>query len=384
MIKKILFLFSFFILQSIHSQVTFVLESIPENTPENAAIYISGDFESWTGGQSRYLLQKKGQYYFITLPKQGNTIRFKFTQGNWETAETNIKGNSIDNRTYTFKEREETVKITILNWDKNTGIKKSTAAKNVSILSDTFKIPQLNRDRKIWIYLPPTYKVTTKKYPVIYMHDGQNLFDNATSFSGEWEIDETLNQLYKENGFEIIVIGINNGGKKRLDEYSPWKNEKYGGGEGEAYVEFITQTLKPYVDKNYRTKSNKEHTAIMGSSMGGLISFYTALKYPNVFGKVGVFSPSFWFSEKSYAYAKTYGTIKNTKMYFLAGGKEDGNTAFEEIGQTVKNMNTMVEVLQKKAVKSSSITSKIVPEGEHNEKLWKNEFKEAVQWLFNL
>ena len=384
MVKKILFLFSFFILQSIHSQVTFVLESIPENTPENAAIYISGDFESWTGGQSRYLLQKKGQYYFITLPKQGNTIRFKFTQGNWETAETNIKGNSIDNRTYTFKEREETVKITILNWDKNTGIKKSTAAKNVSILSDTFKIPQLNRDRKIWIYLPPTYKVTTKKYPVIYMHDGQNLFDNATSFSGEWEIDETLNQLYKENGFEIIVIGINNGGKKRLDEYSPWKNEKYGGGEGEAYAEFITQTLKPYVDKNYRTKPNKEHTAIMGSSMGGLISFYTALKYPNVFGKVGVFSPSFWFSEKSYAYAKTYGTIKNTKMYFLAGGKEDGNTAFEEIGQTVKNMNTMVEVLQKKAVKSSSITSKIVPEGEHNEKLWKNEFKEAVQWLFNL
>ena len=304
----------FFTLQISYSQVTFVVDKLPENTPENGNIFISGDFEGWTGGQEQYKLSQGKNTYFITLPKQNKTINFKFTQGSWNSVETDIEGNNSNNRTYTFKSEYDTLHIEILIWA-NTAIKKSTAAENVSVLSEEFYMPQLDRNRKIWIYLPPGYDVSDKNYPVMYMHDGQNLFDSNTSYSGEWEVDETLNKLYQEKGFELIVIGIDNGGDKRLDEYSPWKNKNYGGGEGEAYVDFIVKNLKPYVDKNYKTISDKNNTAIMGSSMGGLISYYAALKHPDVFGKTGVFSPSFWFSNESFAYAKTQGDIKDTKMY---------------------------------------------------------------------
>ena len=380
--KYITTLLLFFILQNSYAQVTFLVEKLPENTPENATIYISGDFEGWTGGQEPYKLSKNKNTYFITLPKQSTTIHFKFTQGSWNSVETDLEGNDLNNRTYTYTSKTDTVKAEILNWA-NTTIKKSTATENVSVLSEKFYIPQLDRNRKIWIYLPPGYDESDKHYPVMYMHDGQNLFDSSLSFSGEWEVDETLNKLYQEKGMAMIVIGIDNGGNKRLDEYSPWKNEKYGGGEGEAYVDFIVNDLKPYVDKNYKTIANKNQTAIMGSSMGGLISYYAALKAPDVFGKIGVFSPAFWFSNESFTYAKTNGNIKDTKMYLLAGDKEGEKVAIDEINQTVKGINDMVKILKQEGFTPDNITTKVVPDGLHNEKMWRENFEEAVLWLFD-
>ncbi len=383
MFKKVFVFIFIFVFQSTFSQVTFVVENLPENTPKNTTIYISGDFEGWTGGQEKYKLSQKNNRYSITLPKQSKSIDFKFTQGSWNSVEVGINGNSIDNRIYTFKRKNDTVKITILNWT-NTSLKESTATKNVTVLSEDFYIPQLDRNRRIWVYLPPDYDLTNKNYSVVYMHDGQNLFDDNTSYSGEWQVDETLNKLYKEIGFGLIVIGIDNGGDKRLDEYSPWKNKKFGGGEGEAYINFIVQTLKPFVDKNYRTKSNKQNTAILGSSMGGLISYYAALKYPDIFTKIGVFSPSFWFSNQSIKYAKNHGDIKNTKMFFLAGGKEGlKNTVFTEISKTVSDMDKVIGILKEEGFNSGNISSKIIPDGEHNEKLWRENFKETILWLFD-
>ena len=150
------------------------------------------------------------------------------------------------------------------------------------------------------------------------MHDGQNLFDSSMSYSGEWSVDETLNKLYSEKNLKLIVVGIDNGESKRLDEYSPWKNKKYGGGEGEAYTKFIVETLKPYIDDNYKTLKDKNNTAIIGSSMGGLVSHYAGLKYPKVFGKIGVFSPAFWFAPEVTEFSKTHGNIKDTQINTLS------------------------------------------------------------------
>ncbi len=370
MIKYFLFFISFLCIQNTFGQVTFVVDSLPENTPKNAAIYISGDFEGWTGGQEKYKLSQKGDQYSITLPKQEGVINFLFTQGSWKIVEKGIEGN----RTYTYRNKIDTIKIQISNWEDNS-TKKSTAAKNVVVLSEDFYMPELDRKRKIRIYLPPDYDAANKKYPVMYMHDGQNLFDYNTSFAGEWEVDETLNKLYQENGFGLIVIGIDNGGNKRMDEYSPWKIGKYGGGEGDAYVEFIVKTLKPYVDKNYRTKPERENTAIIGSSMGGLISHYAGLKYPDTFGVVGAFSPSFWLSDSCYDFATNHSDNHKTKMYFLAGDNESETM--------VSNLDKMIELMKANGFNKENIKSKIVLDGEHNEKLWRENFEETILWLFN-
>jgi alpha-glucosidase len=356
------------------AQVTFVIDKLPENTAEADSIFITGDFDGWSGGQAAYQLSQKNGRFFITIPQQQESIQFKFTQGSWDTVETDANGKQIENRTYKFVNQLDTVHIQIANWNTVTE-KKSTATKNVSILSEAFEMPQLqNRTRRIWIYLPPDYETSQKKYPVLYMHDGQNLFDDVTSFSGEWQLDETLNRLFEEKNIGIIVIGIDNGGDKRIDEYSPWKNEKYGGGEGDLYLEFMVETLKPYVDSNFRTLSNKKNTGLFGSSMGAFISHYGGLKYPNVFGKIGVFSPSFWFSNSSFDFAKSHSNLIDTKMYFLAGDQEG-----EEV---IPDMEKMIAIMTQNGFAAKNISSKIIQREKHNEQLWATNFSDAVLWLF--
>src|SRR5206468_2794112 len=114
----------------------------------------------------------------------------------------------------------------------------STAQPNVHVLAP-LRMPGLERERTLRIYLPPGYEKTQRRYPVLYMHDGQNLFDAATSYAGEWGVDETLNELARSSHLELIVVGIDNGDLKRMQELNPWDNEKYGAGEGREYMRFI-------------------------------------------------------------------------------------------------------------------------------------------------
>ena len=381
--KKIIGIIFLLIGFNLAAQATIILEEYPSQTPENASIFISGSFEGWSGGKKEYQLEKKNNGYSITFANQSGNILFKFTQGSWKSVESAKDGAAIDNRSYHFNKPNDTLRVKIANWSHLTSTDKgSSAAKNVTVLSKVFEIPQLNRKRRIKLYLPPGYHKSNESYSVVYMHDGQNLFDSATSFSGEWSVDETLNKLYESQNLKLIVVGIDNGGSKRLDEYSPWKNDKYGGGEGNEYLDFIVKMVKPYIDSTYRTIKGKKNTAIIGSSMGGLISHYAGLKYPSVFGKIGVFSPAFWFAPEVFDFSKTHGNIKDTRMFFLAGGKEGKNTAFNEINQTVKGLNKMVHILKENGFPSDNLTIKVVPEGEHNEKLWRNNFEETIVWLF--
>ncbi|MBT8317696.1 MAG: alpha/beta hydrolase [Lutibacter sp.] len=266
---------------------------------------------------------------------------------------------------------------TYFNYGQNTTEKISTSAKNVSILKKEFIIPALNSiSHKIWVYLPPNYDNNSKKYSVIYMHDGQNLFDNATSYIGEWEVDETLNNLYKTTGKGFIVVGIENGGEERINEYTPWKHEKYGGGKGAIYIDFIVQTLKPYIDATYRTKKQAKYTGLIGSSLGGLISYYGGLKYPTVFGKIGALSTSFWFSSEVENFTKQNAQTKQVKLFLLVGGKEGENMVLD----TQKTEKLLLET----GFKQKYLKTKINPNGNHNEAFWKSEFLEIVTWLYNI
>jgi len=201
------------------------------------------------------------------------------------------------------------------------------------------------------------------------MHDGQNLFDKSTAFSSEWRVDEQLDSLKAQS----IVIGIEHGGDKRVDELTPHHNEKYGGGQADSYLDFVVNTLKPYIDEHYRTKPDKENTAIMGSSLGGLVSFYAILKYPKVFGKAGIFSPSFWFSDAIYDVAINTPRI-DAKLNFMAGDHEST--------EMIADLDRMLEIVDTK-MSNKKIHKKIVHNGRHNETLWGKEFAEAYVWLFD-
>lgn len=357
------------------AQVTFRITNLPSSTPVNASIYISGNFEGWTGGQESYRLQKDADsLYVITLPQMVGTIQFKFTRGSWPSVEKGSNGEEIANRTYTFGGNGAIVNITVHNWADLSG-GNSTAADNVHLLDDDFYMPQLDRNRRIWVYLPPDYETSQESYPVLYMHDGQNLFDSFTSFAGEWEVDETLNGLFDETGFGLIVVGIENGGGLRIDEYSPWFNPQYGGGDGEAYNDFISETLKPFVDSAYRTSIDASHTGLMGSSMGGLISHYGGIAEPDVFGRIGVFSPSFGLFDSVYAYTSDAGVSEDSKFYFLGGGQESG---------VVARINQMVELMEDAGTAPDQMHVLVDPQGMHNEAFWRGEFKDAVVWLFDV
>jgi predicted alpha/beta superfamily hydrolase len=153
--------------------------------------------------------------------------------------------------------------------------------------------PQLHNRRDILVYLPPAYHQAQRRFPVLYMHDGQNLFDQATSYAGEWRADETLEALDKE-GIAAIVVGVPNAGERRMFEYGPFHHNEQAG-DADAYLAFLADTLKPIIDRDFRTLPQREHTGLLGSSMGGLVSLYGFFHRPETFGLVGAMSPSLWF-----------------------------------------------------------------------------------------
>lgn len=358
------------------SQITVRIIKLPQNREENTKLYLASNLNGWKADDSQFEFKKDDNgFYTLILPNPTQKIEYKITKGNWDFAEADENGKSASNQIFDINEEQKIIELEIKNWS-SPKEKKHITNSNVKILSEKFNIPQLKTTRKIWIYLPPDYETSKKKYPVIYMHDGQNLFDNLTSFSGEWSVDETLDEIYKETGKSAIVIGIDNGGDKRLAEYSPWNNEKYKTeGEGDLYSDFLAKTLKPYIDKTYRTERQASKTIIMGSSMGGLISLYASVKYPNIFGKAGIFSPAFWFVSKDLNQYLNLNknNLKNSKFYFVAGKNED-----ETMVPEIENVD---KLLLKKAVPQKNILVKIDEDGTHSESYWKRELKQSLIWL---
>jgi predicted alpha/beta superfamily hydrolase len=250
----------------------------------------------------------------------------------------------------------------------------STAAANVEVLPFEFLLDGLDRQRKVRLYLPPDYALSDESYPVLYMQDGQNLFDQATAYAGEWGVDETLNQLAQQQALKFIVVGIDNGGDKRMNEYSPWENKRFGPPEGELYMKFIIEVVKPYIDNNYRTKPEPQYTAIIGSSMGGLIAHYALHAYPHVFGKAMIFSPAYWYSPQVFEFSKTHKAALDAKIYVMFGDKE-GDGMIVDTGH-------MERQLKEQGHPRQNMLFKRVVGGEHNEALWRQEFSSAIQWLF--
>lgn len=228
----------------------------------------------------------------------------------------------------------------------------------------------LNNKRDIIVWLPIGYnqqKNPDKKYPVLYMHDGQNIMDPKTAYVGkDWRVDETVMRLIKQKKIkEIIVVGIYNT-PDRLDEYS-WSDK------GQNYLKFIVTELKPFIDSTYKTLSDKDNTAIMGSSMGGLISFYAGWHYPDVFSMAGCLSSSFYYNnDRSIKFVEDYkGSKKHVKFYIDHG--EDGN---------IRGQRMFVALSQKGYVIGQDIDYYYAPGAEHNEKEWAARLERPLLFFF--
>jgi predicted alpha/beta superfamily hydrolase len=372
--KKVIFCIELLFLSLVsiaQYKVTFVIDALPYYQNSSDKIYLVGNFNDWNPHDEKFQLKTINGTPGITIELAKGMYDYKFTKGSWSSVETLDKGFPTANRNVVV-ETDTIIHVEIEQWADHfpKKEKQSTASKNVHIADDSFYIPQLDRYRRVWIYLPESYRTSKQKYPVLYMHDGQNVFDDATSAYGEWGVDEALDTLGPKRK-EIIVVGIDNGDNKRLNEYSPYDMEKYGKGEGDQYVDFLVQTLKPYIDKHYRTRRNKTNTFTAGSSMGGLISFYAILKYPKVFGGAGVFSPAFWIAPQLKSIHPKQAKKVKGKIYFYAGGQES-----ETMVTDMLNVFDQMRQLSKAKIKTV-----IRAEGKHNEPAWRQEFPLFYHWI---
>ncbi len=199
----------------------------------------------------------------------------------------------------------------------------------IEIIDEHFEIPQLIKTRRIAALLPHNYHTSEKQYPVLYLQDGQNLFDDFTPF-GSWELPKKLAWLSERNMGDFIVIAIDHAESERIAEFTPSTETVLGVGDGLKYAEFLCETLKPYIDANFRTLPERENTGIGGSSMGGLISMYAAMHHPHTFSKLMIFSPSLWVSPNL---SKEF--IINTPDFYgkiyLYGGSTEGSNMVEHL-----------------------------------------------------
>ncbi|WP_018962938.1 alpha/beta hydrolase [Coprothermobacter platensis] len=259
------------------------------------------------------------------------------------------------------------------------------------------RIPQLRRSRTVRIYLPPDYfSNQERRYPVLYMQDGQNLFEPSVLSGYSWQVDKTLDDLFNmgsdKYGFIVVGIDSNTEGTKRLDEYCPWQCRIYEtpddpwnyvlvDGEGDDYSAYIVDTLKPAIDEEFRTLSDREHTLVAGSSMGGLISLYMGLKYNGIFSKVGAFSTALLFAYDEMADFISRVEIENPlRVWMYVGGNEVTDPDRPDEARGFLNTNISISKLLQEKLGPENATLTVDPLATHSEEYWRVYFRKFIKW----
>ncbi|MEL6657435.1 MAG: alpha/beta hydrolase-fold protein [Bacteroidota bacterium] len=250
-----------------------------------------------------------------------------------------------------------------------------TASPNVQIWPDTILVDYLDEKRTLALYLPEGYETDSIDYPVIYFLDGQSLYDQKIQEGTEWEVDEVLDSIANLGGQKAIVVGVYNT-EDRLKEYKPFPSDRWysdkRGTTGDLHAEWIVSSLKPWIDQQFRTLPAAEHTVIAGASLGGLMSYYMLMTYPETFGNAIVFSPSFWVSEDVYSLHKGNRAFAKQKIYFNAGELETS---------TVSSIEKMHAILLEQGMPAENMKLDVEAELGHWHLTWLNGFKKAYPWI---
>ncbi|HMR19648.1 MAG TPA: alpha/beta hydrolase-fold protein, partial [Sphingobacterium sp.] len=310
-------------------------------------------------------------------------LEVKLTRGTWATVACSVDGKLGDPYSL-YIDKDMELLITIEAWRDDFPL--STASAQVHILDEQFYFPKMDLRRRVWIYLPEGYASNEQRYPVLYMHDGQHVFDEATAVGRmgpiEWGVDEVIDETVQK----AIVVAVDHAPdfKGREQEYLVNPVAEHHEVLGRAYLGDIVTVLKPYVDANYRTLSDRAHTAILGSSLAGLLNVYAGLEYPSVFGAVGIFSPSVWIDRKGlydWLYLvkqKMQHSETNQFFYLYCGALEVRKQQGKVPVAMAEDMEDLAKSLAE--IKSLHIFKNINPQGRHGALYWQREFPEFYAW----
>jgi len=362
---------------------------VPAATPADAKVYLAGNLPSvgaWNPKGVALEPLKDGRFATTILVPRGETFEYKFTLGDWGRVEIDVPGKIRDNRVLVVKADEQQIEVEhqVIAWAVPK-VRKSTVTGTVkSHLRFASKI--LSNSRTILVWLPPGYEAEpAKRYPVAYFQDGQNIFDDATSANGEWHADETADRLIRERKLPpMILVAIANT-SDRMNEYTPVKDVRLKlGGKGARYARFVAEELKPFIDTTYRTRPGRETTAVIGSSLGGLIAMEMTLNHPEVFGLCGAISPSGWWANKQLlADVKSHADAAKLGRFWIDMGTREGARKPDAVSPAVDRVKMLAD-----ALKADGLTQErdyhleIIEGGEHNETAWAARLDQVLLYLF--
>jgi predicted alpha/beta superfamily hydrolase len=373
-------------------QTVFIVR-VPEITPPDAEIWLAGnqpELGNWPENGSGVKLYKAvNSSYATTLSfPAGSSLKFKATRGSWETVEKTAQGQDVDNHTFTTGGGFERVSITVGSWADFDDVPPPQVLTGIIKYHSVTPKDGTLKPRNIIVWLPPGYEEenNTTHYPVLYMHDGQNLMDATTAaYKVEWGVDETAQQLVTAGKVEpLIIVGIYNTGADRIAEYTQVPNPpKYpNAGKADAYGGFLVEELKPFIDKTYRTRPEGQYTGLAGSSLGGIVSLYLGMKYPDTFSRLGVVSPSVWWANKDIvSRVNALPGHLPLRIWEDIGTAEGDSTQAET--ETVEDAAALRDALVAKGwVLDSDLKYTVVEGGDHNERAWAARFGDILQYLY--
>lgn len=361
------------------AQVAWVpIVSVPAFTPEGP-IHVSGNqvvLGDWDGVGLALWPAIEGRHAAMVALPDGTALEYKVTRGSWDTVEKGVGGVEIPNRTATLTGPIARTAITVETWRDATGPSISgPRLVHVPSFASSFLTPR----RDLWIYLPPGYDSSPeRRYPVLYMHDGQNLFDGSlAAFGVAWEVDAAADAgILAGEVAPLIIVGIEST-NDRMSEYTPVVDDDYGGGNAAAYGRFLVEELKPYIDAQYRTRVGPDDTGLAGSSLGGLVSLYLGLEYPGVFRRLGVVSPSVWWADKDIVGRVMALGAKPPLFVWLDIGTAEGS------GSAVSNTRELRDALVDEGwALSQDLVYREYSGAQHNEASWAERFPEILRALF--
>ena len=359
---------------------------VPADTSTEDTVYVCGNLTQlgqWDGMGLALARDDAGVYHGEITVDQDTSIEYKLTRGSWATVEKGIHGQEIENRVIEAT-TPKTVGVTVARWatPQAEQLIEPTLTGNIH-LHEAFHSTLLDNERDVIVYLPPGYDdEPERRYPVLYMHDGQNLFDAATSFAGaEWRVDEAAQKLIKAGEIEpIIIVGISNT-PERMHEYDP----DDGPDGGTLYTRFVVEEVKPFIEKTYRVDADRDRTGIAGSSLGGLISLYMAKAHGDVFSRCGVVSPALGYHDRQFLNAleaEDTTWLQDVRLWVDMGTAEAHGSRGNLALQDVHDLVTLLE--QAGLERGKGYQYMEVEGGQHNEQAWSERIEAILTFLYGV